>query len=65
MGDWSITIIGTGCHHNDKPEIDANEATKYFVKRLKEQGHTIHHASFVSGGRDHTILDDDGHKAWA
>lgn len=41
MGNWKITIDGHGCHHNGKPEIDADLAAKEFVTRLKAQGHTV------------------------
>lgn len=51
MGDWTITVQGTGCHHNGKREIDADLATADFVAELKKQGHTVHRADFVSGAR--------------
>lgn len=51
MGNWNINIQGIGCHHNGKPEIDADLAAEEFVKKLKEQGHTIEHAEFTSGGK--------------
>lgn len=56
MGNWNITIVGTGCHHNtnrDDSWRDNNDADiqfKNFVDALKASGHTIHHASFVFGG---------------
>jgi hypothetical protein len=52
MGDWAIVVVGTGCHHNGKPEIDANLAAEDFVRRLRSQGHTIVSATFTKGGRD-------------
>lgn len=52
MGQWNITIQGTGSHHNGKSEIDADLAAKDLVKRLIKQGHTIHSASFTHGSED-------------
>ncbi len=62
MGDWTITIIGTGAHHNAKPagryepeeaaKFDANELAKSFVDQLVASGQTIRHASFVYGGSE-------------
>jgi hypothetical protein len=51
MGNWNINIQGVGCHHNNKPEIDAYLAMTQFVKNLKIQGHTIESASFTYGGK--------------
>jgi hypothetical protein len=63
MGDWNATVVGTGVHHNNDPktgestipEQDANRIFERFVAELREAGHTIHHASFVSGGKDQSI----------
>ncbi len=52
MGNWNMNIQGTGCHHNGKPEIDANEAMQAFVDLLFKQGHTIDHAVFTCGGAE-------------
>jgi hypothetical protein len=51
MGDWNINIQGTGCHHNQNEKIDADLASVEFVKTLKAQGHTIHDATFITGGK--------------
>lgn len=51
MGNWNINIQGIGCHHNGKPEIDADLAAKEFVQTLLSQGHKIEAASFTSGGK--------------
>lgn len=51
MGNWNINIQGVGCHHNGKPDIDADLAAADFVERLKLQGHTVESASFTSGGK--------------
>lgn len=52
MGNWNITIQGTGCHHNGKPDIDANAVAKEMVQKLIAQGHTIHVASFTHGSEE-------------
>jgi hypothetical protein len=51
MGNWNINIQGVGCHHNGKPEVDADLAATEFVAFLKSQGHVIESASFTSGGK--------------
>lgn len=50
MGTWNINIKGHGCHHNGNPEIDADLATKEFVKKLAAQGHGISRAEFELTG---------------
>lgn len=51
MGNWNINIQGVGCHHNGKPEIDADLAAAAFVETLRKQGHTIEAATFTYGGK--------------
>ena len=68
MGDWTITIIGTGAHHNAKPvgqyepeeaaRFDANEQASAFVKQLIASGQNIRFASFVHGGSEVFALGD-------
>jgi hypothetical protein len=65
MGNWSINVQGVGCHHNNNPEIDANEAAKEFVRKLIGQGQTIHVATFTYGASDglfppKVVVSDDG-----
>lgn len=50
MGTWRITIDGTGCHHNNKPEIDADLATAAFVKQLQAMGIRVEAARFEMRG---------------
>lgn len=53
MGDWNMTIQGTGVHHNVSltlPE-DADKMFDEFVDKLKSAGHTIVSATFTSGAR--------------
>lgn len=66
MGNWIITIRGTGPHHsvrvepvegNPKPVSqpsadDANVLAAGFVATLKNAGHTIADAGIVCGGAD-------------
>jgi hypothetical protein len=55
MGNWVIHIEGTGCHHNGKEEIDADLLAPKLVKQLQDQGQTVEHATFTSGGRQSVI----------
>lgn len=55
MGNWTLLIEGTGCHHNGKPEIDADLIAPKLVQQLREQGHHIEHATFTSGGRQSAV----------
>lgn len=61
MGNWNITIIGQGCHHNTRTDLegnvsvvpqDANVMAAEFVELLKKRGHTIIQASFTHGGTE-------------
>lgn len=52
MGNWAITIIGTGAHHNKDFDGDANKIFKKAVDELKAAGQNVEHASFTHGGRD-------------
>jgi len=64
MGNWAVTIIGTGAHHNkgyregqENFEGDANQILKETVEKLKAVGQNVEHASFTHGGRD--VLTDN------
>lgn len=50
MGDWSITIRGTGQHHNNGHENDADVIAKETVDRLLAAGQNVKDAAFTSGG---------------
>lgn len=52
MGNWAITIIGTGAHHNKEYLGDANRIFKKVVDELKAAGQNVEHASFTHGARD-------------
>lgn len=50
MGQWVISVHGTGSHHNkDLPE-DADRMAAAFVEQLKAAGHTVTHATITHGG---------------
>ena len=52
MGNWAITILGTGAHHNVENPQDANRLMENFVETLKMNGHTVEAATFTYGARD-------------
>jgi len=52
MGNWAITIIGTGAHHNKDYPQDANKMAEKFVDDLKAAGHIVEFATFTHGGRE-------------
>ena len=51
MGNYTIVVQGTGTHHNNKAEGDANVIAEKFVQELKAKGHHVHHASITHGGK--------------
>jgi hypothetical protein len=59
MGNWAITIIGTGGHHN-KHEGDADKILKEAVEKLNAAGQNVEHASITHGGRD-IFVNNVGH----
>lgn len=54
MGDWNLTIQGTGPHHNQpgNDDTDVDKIAPEFVDRLKAAGHTIRSASLTYGGAE-------------
>lgn len=49
---WTITIQGTGDHHNSRDD-DANRLAERFVDDLRQAGHKVNLAYFVhKWGRD-------------
>ena len=50
MGDWHISVQGTGIHHNGVV-ADADQRFARFVEQLRADGHTIVSATFTHGGR--------------
>jgi hypothetical protein len=58
MGQWNITIRGTGVHHNKHNPTDANRMAAEFVKALKAAGHNVVSAS-ITFGVDEDITDTE------
>lgn len=52
MGQWNLSIHGTGAHHNKKLPSDANRMLAKFVQELKAAGHTITKATITFGAED-------------
>lgn len=52
MGQWNISIHGTGAHHNKGHEDDANKMAAKFVQQLRAAGHTVTHATITYGGEE-------------
>lgn len=52
MGDWHISIRGTGAHHNKHFPSDANRLAKNLVQQLREAGHHVKSAVFTHGGEE-------------
>lgn len=50
MGNWNMTVVGVGCHHNMNNPSDADKMFAEFVEKLKAAGHGISHASITYGG---------------
>lgn len=48
MGNWNISINGTGAHHNEK-DYDADVLFKQFVELLKEKGQNVESAFLTVG----------------
>lgn len=59
MGNWNITIEGTGPHHNPDGgcDADANLMLNRFVHQLANAGHKIEHATITAGQRDSAICE--------
>ena len=61
MGDWTLIVSGTGCHHNNGThgakgiEEDADQRLLEIVDRLCKDGHFIKHAAIVHGGGADTV----------
>lgn len=51
MGDWHISIQGTGAHHNKDYPNDADKMVDRFIDELMAAGHSIKSATITYGGR--------------
>lgn len=61
MGNWVVTISGTGCHHNHERAQECGDIdwlVKEFIKSLKEAGQNVTHAQLVSGSDDPEVNKD-------
>ena len=66
MGNWNISIQGTGCHHNLDLAVDADRMAARFVRELREAGHQVETASFTAGGKTDLIPPRDaGDPHWS
>ena len=52
MGNFNMTVVGIGCHHNENNPADADAMFKTFVNQLRQGGHDICHASITYGGAE-------------
>ena len=59
MGQWNMTIVGAGAHHNEKNPSDADKLLRRFVAELKREGHNIQHASITTGSLDYIPTDEE------
>lgn len=57
MGNWNMTVIGVGAHHNNDYPHDANKLFRAFVEDLKAKGHHVFHASFTYGGAEDANIE--------
>ena len=62
LGDWTLVISGTGCHHNNNGSLgrigleeDADQRLLEFAERLARDGHTINNAGILHGGGADTV----------
>lgn len=51
MGNWHISIEGTGQHHNSGDPKDADVIAKKLVDELKDAGQNVEKATITTGGR--------------
>lgn len=52
MGNWTAVIAGTGQHHNNGHQKDADVIVEAALRALMAAGHVIEHASLTHSGRD-------------
>lgn len=63
MGQWNISIHGTGAHHNKANKADANRMAADFVRQLRSQGHTVTRATITYGGEEDVTSVDPKEEA--
>lgn len=52
MGDYNITIRGTGPHHNQDNDGDADKVAAETVAKLEASGHIVRTASITYGASE-------------
>jgi len=50
MGNWTINIEGVGPHGDPEVEYNAEAIAAVAVEELRNNGHTVTHATVTSGG---------------
>lgn len=55
MGNWNMTIVGVGAHHNTENPNDADKLFTEFVEKVAAAGHHLKHASFTHGAAENII----------
>jgi hypothetical protein len=56
MGNWTLIVQGTGCHHNGDKEFDADVITERVAGLFTEHGHVIESVDLTTGGRQRVLL---------
>jgi hypothetical protein len=57
MGNWHMSIEGTGPHHNPDHAADADKKLEQFVRELKRD-HSIERALLTAGQRTVVVADN-------
>lgn len=63
MGQWNITIRGTGAHHNRDADgkashpQDADRMLSRFVRELRKAGHSLASATITHGGEQDVLAN--------
>lgn len=56
MGNWTLVVQGTGCHHNGGKEFDADVIAGKVAGLFTEHGHVIESVDLTTGGRQCVLL---------
>lgn len=62
MGNWHISIQGTGAHHNSDNPGDVDRLVAEFVEDLKRKGQTVEHATLTYGAKLELAINDFAQK---
>jgi hypothetical protein len=58
MGQWNMSIQGSGFHHNNS-ETDADLMAAKFVQALKAAGHSIRVATITCGSMEEVVPPEE------